>query len=43
MASTNPSINLSAAERKYAFRKRILSDYTEKFFSPARPARAAPI
>lgn len=32
MASTNPSTNLSAAERKYAFRKRILSDYTEKFF-----------
>ena len=32
MAATDPSVSMSPAERKYAFRKRILTEYTEKFF-----------
>lgn len=32
MAATDPSVSMSPAERKYAFRKRILTEYTEGFF-----------
>lgn len=32
MAATDPSVSMSPSERKYAFRKRILTEYTEGFF-----------